>query len=390
LVPSGWIVGVRLPGDRHSHVKLALVIPGGVDRSGEYRVIPALLALIRRLSRAHELHVYALQQEAQPAHWRLCGALIHNTGGRRAVWRAIRTINMICAEHRTAPFQVIQSIWSGAPGVIAVTAARLLGIPSAVHVAGGEIVSIPNIAYGGRLTWKGRVREALTLGAATVVTAASAPMIEMLDVLGVAAQRVALGVDCETWPVRPPRRRALSGPARLIHIGSINRVKDQATLLEAFAMLVRAGRDAHLDLVGDDTLHGEIQAIAVSLRVDARVTFHGFLTQRTLRPLIEAAHILVMSSRHEAGPYSLLEAAIAGVPTVGTAVGHIAEWAPAAALAAPVADPVALASMIDSLLVDEELRLRVAEQAQRRALEGDADDTVRCFERIYASITQGR
>jgi glycosyltransferase involved in cell wall biosynthesis len=353
-------------------------------------VIPALLALIRRLSRAHELHVYALHQEAQQAEWRLCGASIHNVGGRRAGWRAIRTINMIRAEHRTAPFRVIQSIWSGAPGVIAVSAARLLGIPSAIHVAGGEIVSIPTIAYGGRLTWKGRVSESLSLGAATVVTAASAPMIAMLDALGVAAQRVALGVDSETWPVRPPTRRALPGLARLIHIGSINRVKDQATLLEAFALLIRTGREAHLDLVGEDTLHGEAQAIAARLRVDEHVTFHGFLTQRTLRPLMEAAHILVMSSRHEAGPFALLEAAMAGVPTVGTAVGHIAEWAPAAALAAPVADPTSLAMLIDSLLVDEELRLRVAGEAQRRALEGDADETARCFERIYLSLSQER
>ena len=27
-------------------MRIALVVPGGVDRSGEYRVIPALLALI--------------------------------------------------------------------------------------------------------------------------------------------------------------------------------------------------------------------------------------------------------------------------------------------------------------------------------------------------------
>ena len=32
-------------------MKLALVLPGGVDRSGELRVIPAFLALIERLAR---------------------------------------------------------------------------------------------------------------------------------------------------------------------------------------------------------------------------------------------------------------------------------------------------------------------------------------------------
>lgn len=44
-------------------MKLALVVPGGVDRSGEFRVIPVLLALVERLARAHDVHVFALRQE---------------------------------------------------------------------------------------------------------------------------------------------------------------------------------------------------------------------------------------------------------------------------------------------------------------------------------------
>ena len=34
-------------------MKLALVLPGGVDRSGEYRVFPVFMALIERLARRH-------------------------------------------------------------------------------------------------------------------------------------------------------------------------------------------------------------------------------------------------------------------------------------------------------------------------------------------------
>ena len=48
-----------------------------------------------------------------------------------------------------------------------------------------------------------------------------------------------------------------------------------------------------------------------------------------------------------------------GVPTVGTAVGQIADWAPQAALAAPVGDAGMLARHVAALLGDEELRLRV-------------------------------
>src|SRR2546429_2362007 len=55
---------------------------------------------------------------------------------------------------------------------------------------------------------------------------------------------------------------------------------------------------------------------------------------------------LFRSSRHETGPLAMLEAAVAGVPTIGTAVGHIAEWAPHAAVSAPVGDSAGLAGAI--------------------------------------------
>jgi glycosyltransferase involved in cell wall biosynthesis len=108
-----------------------------------------------------------------------------------------------------------------------------------------------------------------------------------------------------------------------------------------------------------------------------------------LRPIVESADLLVMSSRHEAGPFVLLEAAVAGVPTVGTTVGHIAEWAPSAALAVPVGNPERLADAIHTLLADESLRLRVARAAQCRALSEDADYTARTFEALYQRLTGG-
>jgi glycosyltransferase involved in cell wall biosynthesis len=93
--------------------------------------------------------------------------------------------------------------------------------------------------------------------------------------------------------------------------------------------------------------------------------------------------VLVMSSMHEAGPLVALEAAVIGVPTVGTAVGHIAEWSPAAALAVPVGDWASLAASLRSVLADEELRLRLAKAAQHRAMLEDADYTARAFESLY-------
>ena len=366
-------------------MNIALIVPGGVDRSGEYRVIPALLALIKRLSRNHTVHVFALSQEPQPGEWDLLGARIHNIGRGYTRLRALRAIH---AQHRIRPFDVVQSIWSGSGGLIAVTASKLLRVPSLIHVAGGELAAIPDIGYGGGLTWRGHVREALTLRAASVVTAASQPVIGKLATIGVRAQRVPLGVDLETWPARAPVRR--EGVARLIHVASLNRVKDQPTLLRALAHLADSGVDFHLDVVGEDTLQGCIQNSVMGTPLASRVTFHGFLTQRRLRPFIEAAHVLVMSSRHETGPLVMLEAALVGVPTVSTAVGHATEWAPHAARCVPVGDAPALARATQELLDNEDLRLRVARAAYERAKVENADLTSASFEALYAQCCAQR
>lgn len=365
-------------------MKIALVVPGGVDRSGEERVIPVLLALITRLARHHEVHVFALHQEERPGQWDLLGARVHNIGARRTRWRAIRAI---LREHRAGPFHLVHAIWSASPGLVAVSAARVLRIASAVHVAGGELIALPDIRYGGQLTRKGRIREALVLRAANIVTSASDPIVESIARLGIRARRVPLGVDLDAWPPREPRQRSPGEPARLIHVGTLNRIKDQPTLLRALAELNGQGVPFHVDLVGEDTLGGEMQGLSQRLGLSERVTFHGWLPQRRLLPLLRQAHVMLLSSRHETGPLVALEAAVQGLPTVGTAVGHIAEWAPEAAIAVPLRDWKGLAQATAGLLLDEPRRLRIAREAYRRATAEDADYTARAFESIYGELT---
>ena len=368
-------------------MRIALVVPGGVDRTSEYRVVPALLALIRRLALRDEVHVLALRQEDDACDWDLAGARIHNVGSRRTRLRAVRAV---CEMHRSSHFALVHAVWSGACGQVAVAAATLLGIPSLIHVAGGELVALPEIGYGGRLRWRGRISEGMVLRAASAITAASAPVIEMISRLGLTAKRVPLGVDLDSWPARAPVRRSIGSPARLVHVASLNRVKDQAMLLRALAALTQRGVSFEMDVVGEDTLQGEIQGLAAQLRLAARVRFHGFLTRRQLRPIVEAADLMIISSRHETGPVAVLEAAVAGVPTVGTCVGHIAEWAPRAALSVPVGDWAALAGAIGRMLEDEELRLGIAREAHERALAEDADYTAACFRGLYATLSSGK
>ena len=65
-------------------MKVALLVPGGVDRGGTHRVIPVLLWLVERLAAmGHEIHVFAHAQEPEPGEWPLLGALVHNARRQR-------------------------------------------------------------------------------------------------------------------------------------------------------------------------------------------------------------------------------------------------------------------------------------------------------------------
>jgi glycosyltransferase involved in cell wall biosynthesis len=367
-------------------LKIAVVVPGGVDRSGEVRVIPALLALLRRLAARNEVHVFALWQQAEPGEWPLLGTQVHNIGKRAGLPTQLRAIAALRREHRRGRFDLVQSIWSGACGTVAVLAAKSLGLHCAVHVAGGELVALADIGYGGRLGWRGRLREAWVLGRADALTAASRPTLDQLAALGHVARRLPLGVDLDLWPPRPPRRREPGAALRLVHVASLNRVKDQACLLRAFAELRRQGVDAELDIVGEDTLGGEVQALAVALGVADQVRFRGFLTQAALQAVLAEAHLHVLTSRHETGPLAVLEAAVLGVPSVGTAVGHLAEWAPAAALVVAPGNAEGLAAVLARVASDEALRLSLAAEAQRRAVAEDADQTHRLFAQLHEEL----
>jgi glycosyltransferase involved in cell wall biosynthesis len=352
-------------------VRAALIVPGGFDRSGTHRVIPVLLALAERLAAAIDVQVFALTQEDLPSRYSVRDVPVTNVGRRRTRFRAVRAV---LAEHRRRPFDVLHAIWAGGPGQVAVAAGMITRRPVVIHVAGGELTWLPEIAYGAR-TARSRAATRFVLRYAALVTGASTAILSQVRAIGVRPEALTLGVDLRDWPPLPPRPRLTARPARLVHVGSLNRVKDQTTLIAAVAHLVGRGVDCTLDVIGEDTLGGVVSRQAAALGLARRVRFHGFLPQRAVRPLVAASDLLVMSSLHEAGPVVLLEAATAGVPAVGTAVGMIADWAPDAAVAVPPRDPEQLADAVAGMLDDDRRRLAVAREAQRRAIIGDADAT---------------
>lgn len=365
-------------------MRVCLIVPGGVDRSGTRRVMPFVVALIERLARRHDVQVIALFQEPGPCTYPLRGAMVHNIGHGGTAWRALRRIRSLHAERR---FDVLHAIWASPAGALGAVASRMLRRPLAVHLLGGELVALHDIDYGEQRTARGRLRVRIALSAAHRITAQSEPIRALATRRGYTAERLPLGIDLQAWPPRQPRPRRPGQPLRLVHVASLNAVKDPFTLVRTASILARDGIAFTLDIIGEDTLGGAVQNAARLAGLSKCITFHGFLDQASLRPFVERADLLVMCSRHEAGPAVLLEAAAAGIPTVGTDVGHIREFSPDAAMAVPVGDAGALARAIHALADNEERRVAMAMLAATRATAEDADWTAQRVETLYREMT---
>jgi glycosyltransferase involved in cell wall biosynthesis len=291
------------------------------------------------------------------------------------------------AEHRRGPFHATHSIWSSHGALVALMARALLGVPMLLHFGAGELSAMPDIEYGNLRTWRGRLFFRLCASGANTIAAQSAPMVAKAAAMNVSAVRLPFGVALDQWPPATCRRRDPAVPARLLHVGSLNAVKDHATLLAAAVILKSSGIAFKLDLIGANAFcDGRVMDLIDRLDLAAQVQWHGELPRPALRQLFDRADMLLVTSRHEAGPIVALEAAIAGVAVLGTDVGHLSEWNSVGGRTVGLGDSHALASRIMEVLENEDQRRALVEEAQHKAVAENADQTAAAVRAIYARL----
>jgi hypothetical protein len=111
-------------------------------------------------------------------------------------------------------------------------------------------------------------------------------MIEDLSSLGVGAERIPLGADLMAGRRASHGARSPGKPLQLIHVASLNRVKDQPTLLRALAeMLAQATNSVSM---WSATIRSPVKSRAAAYGLGWRnaCAFRGFLRQTTLRSLM--------------------------------------------------------------------------------------------------------
>ena len=187
-------------------------------------------------------------------------------------------------------------------------------------------------------------------------------------------------------------RAELGIPSDALVLGCIARlapVKDHATLLRAVQLLGARWPRLHLMLVGDGESRAELEALAAQLCITNRVHFAGF---RPNEPnLHHVFDVSALASVSEGFPNSLVEAMAAGRPVVATAAGgNVDAVRPETGFLVPVGAPAELASAIDRLLSDDDLRVRMGIAAREVAhREYHAGSVIPRLEELYLKLARG-
>jgi glycosyltransferase involved in cell wall biosynthesis len=341
-------------------MRVGLIVPG-FSANAEDWCIPALRHLARALASTGDVRVITLRYPYRAERYTVDGAEVIALGGaaRRGlatldVWR--KALGVVRQEHRRRAFDVLHAFWATESGFLAALAGRLLRIPTLVSLAGGELVALPAIDYGDqRVAWERlKIRASLRLASGVSVGSHYLLRLAQRHVHNSRLRLAPLGVDLDLFS--PGLRRARASAPRVIHVGTLTPVKDQATLLRAFRLVHDRVSGVSLDIVGDGPLRTQLERLAHELSVSDAVHFRGDVDHAALPDLYRNGRAFVLSSRHEAQGMVVVEAAACGTPVVGTRVGVIPELAFSADGVAPVGAVEALATGLVAALETSDQR----------------------------------
>lgn len=120
-------------------------------------------------------------------------------------------------------------------------------------------------------------------------------------------------------------QHCISSQAPLVGIvGRLVPIKNHELFLRAAAKVHAVRPHVQFVLVGDGELRGQLEALVKAFRLP--VTFAGWIADTP--PVYGTLDVLVLSSKNEGTPVSIIEAMAAGVPTVTTQVGGVMDLYP--------------------------------------------------------------
>ena len=188
-------------------------------------------------------------------------------------------------------------------------------------------------------------------------------------------------------------RQRVGLPTDAFIVGCVGRLSAQKApldLLRAFEVVARQHADAHLALVGDGPLRGEVALAAQAAGIAERVHFLGL--RRDVPQLLRAFDCFALASKWEGLPRTLPQAMAAGLPIVATQIAGVPDAVVEGenGFLAPVGEPEQLGAALLTLADDPALCARMGQVGQERVEEFSAQRMAQQHEALYEELLKRR
>ncbi|HOX26720.1 MAG TPA: glycosyltransferase family 4 protein [Candidatus Krumholzibacteria bacterium] len=309
---------------------------------------------------------------------------------------SIVTMARIFARER---FDIVHS-HSAKAGMIAALAARSAPVPFLVHTYHG----LPFFAGQAAATYAAcRALEALACRSRDFCLSQNLRDLPAIADLMGSADRVAYegnGVDIADLVAKAGAQREAgaarfgAGRLRIALVSRLEPVKNVGDFLHVVRRLVAAGHDATAAIAGYGPERERLEALARRLGLSDRVAFLGWCPE--VPGLLAAADVVMLTSRKEGIPRSLIEAMALARPVVATDVLGTQELVAdgVTGYLCPCGDVAMLAQRVAALAADAGLRRALGDAGRQRVAEHFDDREIAArlaaFYRAAAGGARGR
>ncbi|HTE31820.1 MAG TPA: glycosyltransferase [Chryseolinea sp.] len=341
--------------------RVAIIIPGGIGTGSNNIGVPVLVQLVSLLAKEFEITVFSLFKVN--VGYTSADFEIVDVSGAGPVSKIRKLVSAFRKMHAHRPFLLVHGFWAIPSGLLAVMLGKIFNIKSIVSVLGGDAISLPAINYGQLQKGYKRWLVMWTLRNANEVLALTNFLYNNLRIAGLVRKNVHIipwGIDVEMFPFN---LRQFSDTINFLHIGNLEPVKDQSTLLRAFK-LISDTIPAHLTIVGEGRLADSLKRQARDLNIEQEIRFVDPIPYTQLPAYYQRADILLHTSLSEGQSEVVTEAMSSGVVVCGTIVGLIHDL-PDCCIQVPVGDYEMLAQQVIKLLHDPDRINAIRANAQQ-------------------------